>query len=51
MIAKNPAFTLTDSGQRELFAREYQKSSALYYKGQPNFDQVLGRIHKYLDLM
>jgi hypothetical protein len=51
VIAKNPAFTLTDSGQRELFAREYQKSSALYYKGQPNFDQVLGRIHKYLDLM
>jgi len=51
VIAKNPAFILNDSGQRELFEREYQKSSALYYKGQPSFDQVLGRIRKYLDLM
>ena len=33
VIAKNPAFTLNDSQQRDLFAREYKKSSALYYQG------------------
>lgn len=51
VIAKNSAFILSDSVQRDLFAQEYQKSSALYYKGQPSFDQVLGRIRKYLDSM
>ena len=50
-IAKNPAFTLTDSEQRELFAREYRKSSALYYLGQPDFDQLLARIGAHLDSM
>lgn len=51
MISKNPAFTFSDPEQRELFAREYRKSSALYYRGQPDFDQVLARIGKYLDSM
>ncbi len=50
-IAKNPAFTLTDPEQRELFAREYRKSSALYYQGQPDFDQLLARIGKHLNSM
>ena len=50
-IAKNPAFTLTDPEQRELFAREYRKSSALYYQGQPDFDQLLVRIGKHLNSM
>ena len=51
VIVKNPAFILSYSAQRDLFAREYRKSAALYYQGQPDFDQVLGRIGKYLDLM
>lgn len=51
VIAQNPAFTLRDSAQRDLFAREYQKSAALYYQGQPDFGQVLSRIGKYLNLM
>lgn len=50
-IAKNPAFTLTDPEQRELFAREYRKSSALYYQGQPDFDHLLARIAKHLNSM
>ncbi len=49
VIAKNPAFTLNDSGQRDLFAREYKKSSALYYQGQLDFDQLLERIGKHLN--
>jgi hypothetical protein len=50
-IAKNPAFTLSDPDQRYLFAREYKKSSALYYQGQPDFDQLLDRIGKHLHSM
>ena len=51
VIANNPAFTLTDPAQRDLFAREYKKSSALYYQGQPDFDQLLERIGKHLNSM
>jgi predicted nucleotidyltransferase component of viral defense system len=51
VISRNPAFTLNDLAQRELFAREYKKSSALYYQGQPDFDQLLARINKYLNEM
>lgn len=50
-IAKNPAFSLSDPAQRDLFAREYRKSSALYYQGQPDFDQLLDRIGKHLNSM
>ena len=51
IIAQNPAFTLSDPVQRALFAREYRKSSALYYQGQPEFDQLLSRIKEHLDSM
>jgi hypothetical protein len=51
VISQNPAFTLSDLNQRDLFAREYKVSSALYYRGQPSFDEVLARIGEYLDLM
>ena len=51
VIAKNPAFTLSDPEQRYLFAREYNKSSALYYQGQPDFDQLIDRISKHLELL
>lgn len=51
VISRNPAFTLSDLAQRELFAREYKKSSALYYQGQPDFDQLLARIGKHLKSM
>jgi hypothetical protein len=37
--------------QRAFFAREYRMSSALYYQGQPDFDQVLARIGKHLRSM
>lgn len=51
VTSKNPAFTLSNPAQRELFSREYKKSSALYYQGQPEFDQLLARISKHLDSM
>lgn len=51
VISKNSAFTLSDPEQRALFAREYRKSCALYYQGQPDFDQLLARIGEHLNSM
>ena len=51
VIARNPAFTLADSEQRERFTQEYRKTEALYYQGQPNFAAVVARIHQYIDVM
>ncbi len=50
-IAKNAAFTLSDPDQRARFAQEYRKSAALYYQGQPDFDELLARIGLHLDSM
>ena len=50
-IARNPAFVLGDSAQRERFALEYRKTQALYYQGQPDFDALVARIHQYIDAM
>ena len=50
-IARNPAFVLADSAQRERFALEYRKTQALYYQGQPDFDALVARIHQYIDAM
>ena len=51
VIARNPAFALGNSAQRERFALEYRKSGALYYQGQPDFDALVTRIHQYIDAM
>ena len=51
VIARNPAFILADSAQRERFVLEYRKAQALYYQGQPDFDALVARIHQYIDVM
>lgn len=51
VIARNPAFVLANSAQRERFALEYRKTQALYYQGQPDFDSLVARIHQYIDAM
>ena len=51
VIAKNPAFVLDDSVERERFAHEYRKTAALYYQGQPDFEALMARIHQYIDAM
>lgn len=51
VIAQNPAFVLADPMQRELFAREYRKTQALYYQGQPDFGVLLARIHQHIGIM
>lgn len=51
VIARNPAFILSDPAQRERFAREYRKTAALYYRGQTDFDALLARLHQHIDAM
>lgn len=51
VIAKNQAFVLADPKQRERFTREYRKTSALYYQGQPDFNELIARIHQYINIM
>lgn len=49
-VIKNcPGFTLADGEDRKVFEENYEKSSALYYKGQIPFQDILDRIAKYLD--
>ncbi len=48
MIARNAAFRLEDKQQREEFESEFLKTSALYYQGQPTFEQILERIHQHI---
>lgn len=43
-LYKQEAFTLKNVEIRKKFEREYKKSSALYYQGQPSFDKVLSLI-------
>lgn len=43
-IPEQEAFLLKDSQIRDRFEKEYRKTLALYYQGQPSFDEILGRI-------
>lgn len=51
MIARNLAFRLEDEAQRLVFATEYRKTAALYYHGQPDFEEMLARIHRHILVM
>jgi anaerobic selenocysteine-containing dehydrogenase len=50
-IAENQAFLLFDSRLREEFKSRYQSTSALYYRGQPPFEEILERISQYLGIL
>ena len=48
-VSKNEAFLLSSKELRDSFHRRYEDTSALYYKGQPSFDDILNRLKEYLD--
>ncbi len=48
VIAQNPAFLLEDVVERQRFITEYQKTASLYYQGQPDFEEILARIHRHI---
>jgi hypothetical protein len=47
-IAENRAFLLDDADFRSSFSKRYEDTAALYYRGQPDFDLLLERIHDNL---
>jgi hypothetical protein len=51
VIARNPAFVLADPSRRTTFAGEYARTAALYYQGQPPFEDIVARIHEHIDRM
>jgi hypothetical protein len=48
-IAQNEAFLVSAPSLRETFRRRYEKASKLYYKGQPDFDELLNTIKANID--
>lgn len=49
LIAENEAFLLSTPELRATFRKRYEDTAALYYKGQPDFDELLNRIKDYID--
>ena len=43
-IAENQAFILSDPETRKLFENAYAATSALYYRTEPTFEQILEKI-------
>ena len=39
---------MSDATHRALYKKEYERRAALYYQGQPPFDEVLSIIRKNL---
>lgn len=48
-IHKNEAFLLSSEEIRSDYAKRYKATEALYYNGQPDFEEILMCISKYLD--
>lgn len=48
-IAKNEAFLLKNPELRERFIERYKKTKKLYYKGQPDFNEMLTEIGKWVE--
>ena len=49
VIPKSEAFTISDIALREQFKKRYEATAALYYNGQPSFDELLERIAANID--
>lgn len=50
-IDANEAFLLSNAEHRSVLKGAYERTSTLYYQGQPEFDEVMHRIHKNIDLL
>lgn len=47
-ISKNEAFLLSDRKIKELYKKEFQRKSTIYFGTQPSFDDILGRIKQHI---
>ena len=50
-IRENEAFLLSNPELRKRFEIRFQKTAALYYDGQPDFEEMIEEIGKWLDLL
>lgn len=50
-IQHNEAFLLSSDETRSTFSERYHATPALYYQGQPDFDEVIEGISNYLPMM
>ncbi len=48
-LMQNEAFILSDAATRNLFKAEYRKTQNLYFKGQPDFDEILKSLAAFLN--
>lgn len=48
-IKENEAFLLSDPDTRQLYIEEFKKTASLYYNGQADFIDILGRIQAEID--
>ena len=48
-VAQNQAFLLDDPAIREDYRQRYERTAAIYYLGQPPFDELLTRLKSYVD--
>ena len=48
-LAKNEAFLLSDAKLRAAFRKRYEHTKSLYYRGQPDFDNLIERIKHFID--
>lgn len=48
-IANNEAFLLKNPELKERFIERYKKTAKLYYKGQPDFNELLAEISKWVE--
>jgi hypothetical protein len=51
IISENEAFLLNDKATRKIYADAYQGKSKLYYSKQPEFEDIIELIQKYVPLL
>lgn len=47
-VSENEALLLSDPNIRNEFAERYKKTAALYYNGQPPFEEVLKKNREFI---
>jgi hypothetical protein len=50
-IKENEAFILSSKEIRSAYESRYKKTAALYYQGQPTFEELILRINKYSEIL
>ena len=50
-LHNDPELLLPDIEIRKSFIQRYQESAHLYYKGQPDFEELLNTIDKYIHIL